>query len=141
MSSFLEILKDKRNRLVFIILSCLVVLAVLLIFYFSSSSTPGLAITAVPSDAAMILEVKQAGNFHKDLTSVSGVWKELINFNVFAETNTSIAFLDSLFNTNNKVSEILNEHSIFISFHILKTGKESRYTLQAILETRKSGSL
>lgn len=121
MSSFREILKDKRSRLVIFIIACLVILAVFLIYRFTSNSLQKNALNAIPADAAMILEVKQAGDLFGDLSVTSGVWNELMNFPVFSDADLKLHFLDSLFSDDERISGILKDHAIYISFHLLDT--------------------
>ncbi|MFH0866667.1 MAG: DUF3352 domain-containing protein [Bacteroidota bacterium] len=122
MNSLQEILKDKRSRLAIFIIACLVVLAVFLIFRFSAGSEQKTALNAIPSDAAMILEMKQAGELREELSVSSGVWRELMNFPLFADVDRELIFLDSLFAGNDCASGMLKDHPVYISFHLLKTG-------------------
>jgi hypothetical protein len=132
MNSLKEIFKDKRSRLVIIIVVCLLVLAVFLIFHFNVARTEKSALNAVPSDAALILEVKQPGEFREELSATSGVWRELMNFTFFSDADADILFLDSLFNGNECASAILKDHSVYVSFHLLATGDAGILYLTAL---------
>lgn len=134
MGSFLEIFKDKRNRSIFLIVACLIVIALFFIFRFNSNTGRNLPLNAVPPDAVMIVEVKQAGELWEELSTKSGVWQELLNFNLFAEADRQILFLDSVFAANDCTSGILKDHSVYISFHILESGDAGIIYLTALPE-------
>ncbi len=81
-------------------------------------------INAVPINAAIIIETN---NFHKLLNKIqknNKIWNELTNIQTFQKINHHILFLDSLFEHNKKVKDLISgggDNSVIISTHL--TGK------------------
>lgn len=132
MGSLHEILRDRRSRWIILIVACLVVFAVFLIFRYTSAGMQNDALNAVPQDAAMILEVKQAKDFYQELTVTSGVWSELVNFPLFAGVSEKLRFLDSLFANSENAPGLLSDHTIYVSFHLADTAGAGLLFLTAL---------
>lgn len=80
---------------------------------------------AVPTDAALIIEIKKPVTFWKESSANSAIWQRLLAFENFAEINRNIAFLDSLIKPNESIYNSLLEDPLLVSFHKNKFGKTS----------------
>lgn len=115
-----ELLLNKK--ILYSTVAGIVVLAFLIwiVIHFSFSKQETYSpLNAIPQNAAIVLEVKQPGNFWSDLSVNSGVWRELINIEPFGKVNSNISFLDSLFKKNACTEKLFTDHPIYISFHFL----------------------
>jgi|GEM_PF-1180903 len=120
---FSEVLHNRKLRAA--IGAAIVVLAFLiwLVIHFSvSGGRKSAPLDAVPSNAALILEIRQPTQLWSELSVTSGVWRELMNFELFSGINKEIYFLDSLFKTNECATAIITDHPVYISFHALENG-------------------
>lgn len=87
------------------------------IFYFSSRSTNKTnALSSIPTNAALIVEIKQAGNLWNNLNLNSNVWQELTSIKPFNTIHADLQTLDSILKP---ISAIYKDHPIYISFHLL----------------------
>ncbi|MGQ0828232.1 MAG: DUF3352 domain-containing protein [Bacteroidota bacterium] len=75
-------------------------------------------INAIPANAAIIFESKQAKNTWKKLSQTNIMWEELLGTQTFAKLNLQGKYIDSIINTSAAISELFNNHSVFISAHI-----------------------
>lgn len=76
------------------------------------------AIHAIPSNAAIIFESKQAKKTWDKLSHTNIIWEELLNTQTFAKLNSQARYIDSLIGTNKSVVQFLNNDSIFVSAHV-----------------------
>jgi hypothetical protein len=74
-------------------------------------------INAIPINAAVIFESKQAKNTWKKLSQTNIMWEELLGTKTFAALNLQIKYIDSILQLNPEISNLLDDHSIFISAH------------------------
>jgi hypothetical protein len=121
--NFREVMQNRK--LLTAIGAAIVVLAFLvwLVIHFSVSGNKKSApLDAIPSDAAMVLEIRQPTQLWSELSVTSGVWRELMNFEMFAGINKEIYFLDSLFKTNECATAVITDHPVYISFHAMENG-------------------
>lgn len=100
----------------------LVFLVWLVIHFSISGAKKSAPLDAIPSNAAMIIELRQPTLLWSELSVSSGVWRELMNFEMFAGINNEICFLDSLFKTSECATGIVTDHPIYISFHTMENG-------------------
>jgi hypothetical protein len=92
-------------------------------FYTKEARTPVTeGINAIPSDAAVIFESKQAKNTWKKLSQTNIMWEELLGTQTFAKLNLQARYIDSLLQLNPAVSALLEEHPVFISAHPAANG-------------------
>jgi len=74
-------------------------------------------INAIPTNAAIIFESKQAKNSWKKISQTNIMWEELLGTHTFAKLNSQGKYIDSIINTSAAISELFNNHSLFISAH------------------------
>ncbi|HEY0031364.1 MAG TPA: DUF3352 domain-containing protein [Bacteroidia bacterium] len=74
-------------------------------------------IHAIPTDAAIIFESKQAKNSWKKLSQTNIMWEELLGTETIKKLNRQAESIDSALQLNPSVSTLLDDHSIFISLH------------------------
>ncbi len=78
-------------------------------------------INAIPTNAAIIIESKQARNTWKKLSQTNIMWEQLLGTHTFATLNLQAKFIDSVLETNSDVSSLLENHSLYISAHTSET--------------------
>ena len=89
-------------------------------FYYQQLKTPSLeAVNAIPTDAAFIVETKDASATWKSIRE-SSIWNELKNSSYFSALNRKGVFIDSLFSKGRSVSKLYEAQTVFISAHIIK---------------------
>lgn len=76
------------------------------------------AINAIPSNAAVVFESKQAKNTWKKLSQGNVMWEALLGAEIFAKLNNQAHYIDSLIKSNIAISQLLDNHSLFISAHV-----------------------
>ena len=76
------------------------------------------AINAIPGNAALIFESKQSKNTWKKLSRGNAMWTELLGAETFAKLDVRTRYLDSLIQSNPAVSQLPDNHSLFISAHV-----------------------
>src|SRR6218665_940621 len=87
--------------------------------YTKEVSTPiAEGINAIPGNAAIIFESKQAKNTWKKLSQTNIMWEELLGTETFAKLNTEAQYIDSVLNSNPTISGLLDDHSVLISAHV-----------------------
>jgi hypothetical protein len=74
-------------------------------------------INAIPSDAAIIFESKQAMNTWRKLSQTNIMWEELLGTQTFAVLNGQAQYIDSLLRQDPLITPLLEDHSVFISAH------------------------
>ncbi len=75
------------------------------------------AISAIPTDASVIVESKKINSVWKKISETNIIWEELLGINSVAQLKNDILSIDSLLKENKDISDVLNNHSVFISFH------------------------
>jgi hypothetical protein len=78
-------------------------------------------INAIPTDAAIIFESKQAKNTWKKLSQTNIMWEDLLGTESVSQINKQGQYIDSLISANQDISELLDNHSVFISAHVSET--------------------
>lgn len=76
------------------------------------------AINAIPSNAAVVFESKQTKNSWKKLSQGNVLWEALLGAETFAKLNIQAHYIDSLIKSNIAISQLLDNHSLFISAHV-----------------------
>ncbi|NTW33942.1 MAG: hypothetical protein HGB12_15225 [Bacteroidetes bacterium] len=118
--NYKELIRDKKIVFAITISLIIFILFIWLIFKFVFSNIEELSpLNSVPTDAALIIDVKQADLLWNDISINSGVWRELTKIDPFTKINKDINILDSVFKLNKNTSKILADHSVYISFHAL----------------------
>jgi len=82
------------------------------------------AVNAIPADACLIFESKQAPNTWKKLSQTNIMWEELLNIESFASFHQQLLSIDSLLDLNENLKKELVDNSIYISIHQLKNSSE-----------------
>lgn len=86
--------------------------------YTKNISTPITdGINAIPVDAAVIFESKQAKNTWKKLSQTNIMWEELLGTSTVSELNNNAVFIDSILQLYPTIYSLLEEHSVCISLH------------------------
>ena len=75
-------------------------------------------INAIPTNAAIIFESKQAKNVWKKLSQTNIMWEELVGTETFSKLNANTKYIDSLISLTPDVEELMDNHSVFISAHV-----------------------
>jgi hypothetical protein len=78
-------------------------------------------INAIPTDAAIVFESKQSKNTWKKLSQTNIMWEELLGTEAIASLNRQGTFIDSILQTAPEISQLLEEHSFYISAHATTT--------------------
>ncbi len=116
-------LKERKVLYTTCTIALVIVILILVIVYFSFPDRKKFSpLDAIPSDAALIFEIKQPHELWSELSNNSGVWRELANLEPFSKINTEICFIDSIFKTDKCALSIIADHSIYISFHSMNDG-------------------
>ena len=76
------------------------------------------AINAIPSNAAFVFECKQSSKTWEKLSQANVMWEALLDAETFAKINIQAHYIDSLIKSNAAISELLDNHSLFISAHV-----------------------
>ncbi|MCW3085319.1 MAG: hypothetical protein JWP12_2685 [Bacteroidetes bacterium] len=86
--------------------------------YTKESRMPvGDGINAIPANAALIFESKQAKNTWKKLSQTNIMWEELLGTETFAKLNLQARYVDSVIELDPFVAPLPDDHSVFISVH------------------------
>jgi hypothetical protein len=109
----------------------LALLLVLACFYFyvnlrQSKPVAVNALSAIPFDAAFILETKQLHDLFKRIEESNIIWEDLKVSSSFSTLRQNLYFLDSIFTSNPTLKQLgLSDHSLYISAH--PSGNECNY--------------
>ena len=105
-----------------IVISIIVIGGIYWFIYTKEARTPiSDGINAIPSDAAIIFESKHAKSTWKKLSQTNIMWEELLGTQAISEINQQGKLIDSILEINPEISELLDNHSIFISVHNTST--------------------
>ncbi len=86
--------------------------------YTKESRTPvGEGINAIPVNAALIFESKQAKNTWKKLSQTNIMWEEMLGTETFGKLNQQARYVDSVIELDPAVAPLLDDHPVFISVH------------------------
>ena len=107
-----------RKILFGIVVSAILLGGIYWFFYTKEARTPiSDGINAIPTDAAIVFESKQSKNTWKKLSQTTIMWEELLGTEAIASLNKQGKFIDSILQTAPEISQLLEEHSIYISAH------------------------
>lgn len=107
-----------RKILFGIVVSAILLGGIYWFFYTKEARTPiSEGINAIPTDAAIVFESKQSKNTWKKLSQTNIMWEELLGTEAIASLNKQGKFIDSILQTAPEISQLLEEHSIYISAH------------------------
>ncbi|MGB3946350.1 MAG: DUF3352 domain-containing protein [Bacteroidia bacterium] len=81
------------------------------------------AVNAIPGDAGIIIESKQAHQVWKKLSEISVFWEALTNTSTFSSINNKAKYIDSLIASDVKVYKLLENRSLFVSSHMSGVSK------------------
>ncbi|WP_162001319.1 hypothetical protein, partial [Escherichia coli] len=81
------------------------------------------SLNAVPNNAAIILQTKNASALWDKLGKTNIIWEELRTTSYFNQLHQRLVLLDSLMRNNSEVSEIIATNPLIVSFH--KSGAEN----------------
>ncbi|MBI5541596.1 MAG: DUF3352 domain-containing protein [Bacteroidia bacterium] len=82
---------------------------------------------AVPTDAAIVVECKNATTFFNHLQTKSNVWNLLIQVTEINEINSKVSWLDSLFINSKELAAVSAKGPLIVSVHL--SGKKRYETL------------
>jgi hypothetical protein len=92
--------------------------------YIKQSKAPiSYSLNAVPANAALILQTKNATALFDKLSKTNIIWEELKSTSYFSQLHQRLEVLDSVMRNNSEVSEIIASNPLIVSFH--KSGAES----------------
>ena len=74
-------------------------------------------ITAIPTNATLIIECNQGKGFWQKLTQKNTIWNQLQETSYFSTLNGKINFVDSLFKSGTAVYNLIKKETLFISAH------------------------
>jgi hypothetical protein len=92
--------------------------------YIKQSKAPiSYSLNAVPANAAIILQTKNASALFEKLSKTNIIWEELKSTPYFSQLHQRLEILDSVMRNNSEVKEIIASNPLIVSFH--KSGAES----------------
>jgi hypothetical protein len=120
--------KVARN-IIFLLLALIIISgSVISYFYFNKEEiVVTQLLKAVPTDAAIVVECKNASIFFNHLQTKSNVWNLLIQIPEIAEINSKVSWLDSLFIHSKELNAISAKGPLIVSIHL--SGKKRYETL------------
>lgn len=74
-------------------------------------------ITAIPTNATLIIECNQGKSFWQKLTQKNTIWNQLQETSYFATLNGKINYVDSLFKSGTTVYNLIKKETLFVSAH------------------------
>ncbi len=113
-----------RNIIFGIVISAILIGGGYWFFHTKESLVPiSEGINAIPIDAAIIFESKQSKSTWKKLSQTNIMWEELLGTEIISKINRQGIYFDSILQSAPEISQLLDEHSIYISAHT--TGKNN----------------
>jgi hypothetical protein len=123
-----------RNFITGIIITAILSIVFLVIFYFSKINTKSIhAINVLPKNTVLALEINNV-NHQIKLLNQQLFWQQLTNNKSIGEANNNIKFLDSILDFEENFKEWKNNENMVISFHAY--GNKSIDEL-ILIETKK----
>ncbi|MFC2111020.1 DUF3352 domain-containing protein [Bacteroidota bacterium] len=119
------------------------VLAVIVIGYFAFNYYKKLkeptisAFSAIPENTALIVELRNANNIFSQLNESNHIWNSLKQISTFNNSNNLIEKLDSLIQSNQSISAILENQSVYVSAHFAGFNKFEYLYLVSLPNTRQ----
>jgi hypothetical protein len=80
------------------------------------------AISAIPINAALVIECREGKTFWQKLTTNNLIWQQLTQSNYFSSLDEKIKFLDSLFKPGSVSYNLIKKETTYISAHIAGAG-------------------
>lgn len=118
MHNFVSLKKMFRKIIFGTLITAILAVGSYWFFYTKKARTPiSAGINAIPSDAAIIFESKQARNIWKKLSQTNIMWEELLDTKTIAKLNSSASSIDSALQLHPDIASLLDDHSVFISIH------------------------
>ncbi len=123
---------SKKHKIIIVITAFAIISLVLVYFLLLVPGKKSItsAINAVPMDASVVLEHKNAKNILAPFKESATIWSELSKLNSLHSINRKITYLDSLLKSQKELEEILDNNKVIISLH--QKGKERLEFLYAI---------
>lgn len=107
----------KRNFLTGIIVTAILTIIFLVIFYYSKINTKSIhAINVLPQNTVLVLEINSINHQFK-LLNQQLFWQQLTNNKNIGEANNNLKFLDSLLDFESNLKEWKDNENMVISFH------------------------
>lgn len=124
----------KRNFLTGIIVTAILILIFLVVFYFFKINTKSIhAINVLPKNTVLALEINSINHQFK-LLNQQVFWQQLTNNKSIGEANNNLKFLDSLLDFENNLKDWKNNENMVISFHAFANKSIDELVL---IETKK----
>ncbi|MFA9213319.1 MAG: hypothetical protein ACEQSR_05665 [Candidatus Methylacidiphilales bacterium] len=106
-----------RNFVTGIVITAILTVVFLFIFYFSKINTKSIhAINVLPENTVFAVEVSNI-NLQYKLLNQQVFWQQLTNNKIVGEANNNLKFLDSLLNFEENFKEWKNDGNMVVSFH------------------------
>ncbi len=114
-----------KRRIVLLAIGVIVLFTIVYYVFFTgiSKKVEQAAFTAIPLDAAFVVETKNFREVVHQLVSGNKMWSELSHNQIFANVNKQLVFLDSLLDNNKKARNTIDDNLMLISSHL--RGKEN----------------
>ena len=120
--------KIARNIILLLLALVIISGSVIGYFYFNKEEiVVTQLLKAVPTDAAIVVECKNASTFFNHLQTKSNVWNLLIQIPEIAEINSKVSWLDSLFIHSKDLNAVSAKGPLIVSVHL--SGKKRYETL------------
>ena len=84
----------------------------------------GNALMAIPTDAAFIIESRQTSSLYHTVDGSNMMWEDMRSLPAFSHLRNGLHELDSLLRGNEKMHDVTEGHSLFISAHPFENGLE-----------------
>ena len=124
----------KRNFLTGIIVTAILTMVFLVVFYYSKINTKSIhAINVLPQNTVLALEINSINHQFK-LLNQQLFWQQLTNNKSIGEANNNLKFLDSLLDFESNLKEWKDNENMVVSFHAF--GNKSIDEL-VLIETKK----
>lgn len=123
-----------RNFVTGIVITAILTVVFLFIFYFSKINTKSIhAINVLPENTVFAIEVSNI-NLQYKLLNQTVFWQQLTNNKALGEANNNLKFLDSLLNFEENFKEWKNDGNMVVSFHAYSN---KSIDAMVLIETKK----
>ena len=124
----------KRNFLTGIIVTAILTIVFLVVFYYSKINTKSIhAINVLPKNTVLALEINSINHQFK-LLNQQLFWQQLTNNKSIGEANNNLKFLDSLLDFESNLKDWKNNENMVVSFHAFANKSIDELVL---IETKK----
>lgn len=121
---------NKRPGFIVVVIIFVIAIVGFYIFLKKQQSVGVVPISAVPVNAALIIEVKKPQSFYLDITEKSVFLKQLKQLSHVSNFISDVASIDSLAKADIKLNQLLKQNSLLISLH--EVGNKEYYPLYII---------